>query len=69
MGTLERLTFEQAVIFHDGNGFASLRLQLRSSERLLILRIRWVGAEMVVEELLDLVTDERTYRSAPANGL
>ena len=51
-GQLDALTFDEAVIFHDKGQFASLQLRLRSSARLMVVRVRWVP-EMVVETLLD----------------
>jgi hypothetical protein len=51
-GQLDALTFDEAVIFHDKGQFASLHLHLRSSARLLIVRLTWAPG-MVVETLLD----------------
>jgi hypothetical protein len=44
-GQLAELTFASAVLFHNGDGFSSIRLYLRSSARFLVARITWVGAE------------------------
>jgi hypothetical protein len=51
-GQLDELTFDEAAI-HGCSGFSSLQLHLRSSRRLLIVRVRWVGSEMVVETRLN----------------
>jgi hypothetical protein len=55
-GQLDALTFDEAVIFHDKGQFASLQLRLRSSARLLVVRVRWVP-DMVIEVLLDQALD------------
>jgi hypothetical protein len=52
-GHLDALTFDEAVIFNDRRDqFSSLHLHLRSSSRLLVVRVQWVR-EMVVDVLLD----------------
>src|SRR5687768_10995422 len=46
-GQLATLTFDSAVIFYDKDVFSSIQLYLRSSARLVIVRVRWAGAEMM----------------------
>jgi hypothetical protein len=46
------LTFDSAALFGNRGGFSSIRLYLRSSQRLLVLRVYWSGA-MKMDVLLD----------------
>jgi hypothetical protein len=52
-GKLDRLVFDEAVVGHNRQGFSSFDLHLRSSSRLLIVRIRWDKSGMLVERRLD----------------
>jgi hypothetical protein len=57
---LAQLTFDSAVIFHGRQGLSSIRLYLRSSARLLIVRIKWVEGETRVEVLANLARQSPT---------
>jgi hypothetical protein len=59
-GQLAELTFDSAVIFHNGGSLTSIRLYLHSSTRFLVARIHWVAGETRVEILAD--------KSEPAFG-
>src|SRR5262245_43958531 len=52
-GTQAELVFEEAVIVHDRNGFAALEIHLRSSDRLLIVQLRWDEGKTIVTTRLD----------------
>src|SRR5262249_33101908 len=49
-GTLHTLTFEDAVLFNDQNGLSSAGIYLRSSERYVVLKIRFGGGKVTVEK-------------------
>src|SRR5262249_31647636 len=48
-GLVERLTFQDAVIFHGRAGFSSIRVYLRSSTRFTVIRIHFVGGRLAAE--------------------
>jgi hypothetical protein len=52
-GKLDQLVFDEAVVGHNRQGFSSLDVHLRSSNRLLIVRIRWNSSGMIVKKRLD----------------
>ena len=52
-GQLDELVFESAVIFHDKNGFSSMRIYLQSSTWLLVTRLTWANGELVVQKMSD----------------
>jgi hypothetical protein len=56
-GALEAVTFQDAVIFYSKEGFSSIRLYLRSSQRYVVIRIRCVGGSVAVERLADMITE------------
>ena len=63
-GSLEALTFDSAVIFHGKEGFSSIRLYLRSSARLIVLRLRWSDDGLRVESLHDGATRQKVRSSS-----
>jgi hypothetical protein len=48
-GLVEKLTFQDAVIFHGRAGFSSIRVYLRSSTRFTVIRIHFVGGRLVAD--------------------
>ena len=46
---MEKLTFQDAVIFHGRAGFSSIRVYLRSSKRFTVIRIHFVGGRLAAE--------------------
>jgi hypothetical protein len=46
------LTFAEAVISHGKQGLAAIDIHLRSSVRLLIVRLRWEEGRTIVEKRL-----------------
>jgi hypothetical protein len=52
-GLVEKLTFQDAVIFHGRDGFSSIRVYLRSSTRFTVIRIYFVGGQVAAETVCD----------------
>jgi len=48
-GMVNKLTFQDAVIFHGRAGFSSIRVYLRSSTRFTVIRIHFVGGRLAAE--------------------
>ena len=66
---LDVLTFDSAVIFYDGAAsFSSIRLYLRSSNRLVLVRLSWKGAELVVEKIHDGKSRDKVVLYTPGRG-
>jgi hypothetical protein len=57
-GELTSLVFDSAAVYHDDSGFSSAQITLKSSKRLVTVRVRRMDGKLVAEKLLDkLVTD------------
>ena len=52
-GELSSLVFDSAAVYHDENGFSSAKIALKSSKRLVTVRVRQVDGKLVAEKLLD----------------
>ena len=50
-GLVEKLTFQDAVIFHGRSGFSSIRVYLRSSTRFTVIRIHFIEERLAAEIL------------------
>jgi len=57
--TLHTLTFEDAVLFCDQNGLSSIGIYLRSSERYVVIDIRFGGGKVTVQKRGDKATPRR----------
>ena len=57
-GELGSLVFDSAAVYHDENGFSSAQIILKSSKRVVNVRVKQVDGKLVAQKLLDkLVTD------------
>ena len=57
-GELSSLVFDSAAVFHDNHGFSSAQITLKSSKRVVTVRVGRVDGKLVAEKLLDKpVTD------------
>ncbi len=52
-GELTSLVFDGAAVYHDENGFSSAQVFLKSSNRVVTVRVREVDGKWVAEKLLD----------------
>jgi hypothetical protein len=52
-GQLNKLTFDAAAVFYAHGQLSSLQIELRSSSRVLFVRVRWGDGQAIVEKLLD----------------
>ena len=53
LGQLRQLVFESAAVMYDGNNFSSVQVVLRSSKRIVTVRIARVGTELIAEKIVD----------------
>jgi hypothetical protein len=63
-GQLEQLTFDGAAIFYAHGQLSSLQIELRSSRRVVFVRIWWEGGQVTVEKILDM----RPHRTSDCAG-
>ncbi len=56
-GELEQLVFDSASIYHDNNVFSSAQIILKSSQRLVNVRVRIVNGKLVGEKIITKTTD------------
>ena len=52
-GELYQLTFDSAAVYHDENGFSSVQIILKSSKRIVNVRVRKVNGSLIAEKILD----------------
>lgn len=52
-GELQQLAFDSASVCHDANGFSSVQILLRSSKRVVNVRVRKVNGDLVAEKIVD----------------
>lgn len=52
-GELNQLVFDGASVYHDQEGFSSVEILLRSSKRIVNVRVRKVGQDLLAEKLVD----------------
>ena len=52
-GELVNLVFDGAAVYHDENGFSSAQITLKSSKRVVTVRVRQVDGKLAAEKLLD----------------
>ena len=52
-GELTNLVFDGAAVFHDENGFSSTQIVLKSSKRLVNIRVKRAGNKLVAEKIID----------------
>ena len=53
IGELYSVTFDSAAAYHDENGFSSVQITLKSSKRVVTVRVRRVKGSLVAEKILD----------------
>ena len=58
-GKLTQLTFIDAAVFYNAAGMSSIRVNLCSSDGLIVARIHWANGEAIVELLADSPRKER----------
>ena len=52
-GKLSQLVFDGAAVYHDENGCSLIHLCLKSSKRIVTVRLKKVGGEFVAEKIVD----------------
>lgn len=52
-GEMKELVFDSACVYHDNNGFSSAQIILKSSHRLVNVRVRLVYGKLVGEKIVD----------------
>lgn len=52
-GEVSHLVFDLAEVYHDKNGFSSVQIILKSSHRLVNVRVRKIDDELVGEKIID----------------
>jgi hypothetical protein len=50
---LEHLVFAGAAVYHNDTGFSSAQIALRSATRMVNVRVRRIGSDLVAEKLAD----------------
>jgi len=50
---LQTLTFDGAAVYHDEGGFSSVQVTLRSSDRVVTVRVRKTDGDLVAEKVVD----------------
>lgn len=53
LGQLRQLVFESAAVMYDGNSFSSVQVVLRSSKRIVTVRVVRVDTELIAEKIVD----------------
>jgi hypothetical protein len=56
-GELNSLIFDSASIYHDEKGFSSAQIVLRSSKRLVTVRVKSVNGKLIGEKIVDRPVD------------
>jgi hypothetical protein len=56
-GEVSNLVFDSASVYHDDNSFSSVQIILKSSRRLVNVRVRKVHDELVGEKIVDRPID------------
>jgi hypothetical protein len=57
IGAVKSLIFDSASVFHDRNGFSSVQIVLRSSKRVVNVRVRNVEGKLLAEKIIDKPAD------------
>lgn len=57
-GQLNHLVFDGASVHHNEKGFSSVQIVLKSSTRLVNVRVKKVGDEFVAEKIIDRPADQ-----------
>lgn len=52
-GDLRRLVFDGAAVYHDEHGFSHVQIVLKSSERVVNIRVEKINGELVAEKIVD----------------
>lgn len=52
-GELQHLVFDSASVYHDAKGFSSVQIVLRSSKRVVSVRVEKVDDDLVAEKIVD----------------
>jgi hypothetical protein len=55
-GMLTHLVFDGASVYHNEDGLASVRIALKSSKRVVTIRVTHANGELVAEKILDKTT-------------
>ena len=56
-GAIENLVFDSAWVYHDNNGFSSAQIILKSSRRLVNVRVKVINDELIGEKIVDRPTN------------
>lgn len=56
-GELHSLTFNSAAVYHDRNGFSSVQIVLESSKRMVTVRVKREGRNLIAEKIADKKTE------------
>ena len=56
-GELTQLVFDSASVHHDEQGFSSVQIVLRSSKRIVTVRVTKQGEELTAEKIVDRASD------------
>jgi hypothetical protein len=56
-GELSQLVFDGASVYHDEDGFSSTQIVLKSSKRLVNVRVSRMGNEFIAEKIMDRPVD------------
>ena len=52
-GEVNALTFDSATVYHDESGFSSVEIVLKSSNRIVNIRVKKIDGSLVAEKVLD----------------
>lgn len=52
-GEIKDLTFDSASVYYMGNRFSSLQINLKSSHRLVTVKVKMVNEKLIAEKLVD----------------
>jgi hypothetical protein len=58
-GEIKDLVFESASVYHNNNGFSSVQIILKSSHRLVNVRVKVINGELVGEKIVDRPAKEK----------
>ena len=58
LGEVNDLAFDFAAVYHDKNGFSSVQIVLKSSHRVVNIRVRKVNDELIGEKIVDKPIDK-----------
>jgi len=56
-GEVNNLVFDSASVYHDDNGFSSVQIILKSSHRLVNVRVRKVRGKLIGKKIIDRSAD------------